>query len=508
MTIFPTLAPDVRASAPAQGRELFVLVAVAQLMASLQFAMIGVALPAVVTDLGTSLRWAGWAVSLFTMSQAVSLPMMGRLSDGFGRRAVFIGGVVLFGVSSLACAAAPNVGVLIAARAFQGIAAGSLLPSTYGIVSDAFPGANRNRVLGLISSIFPIGAIAGPNLGGLLVESVGWRATFLVNVPVAVVVVVWGWLRIPDGGARGRITLDYGGAALLVGSVGSVMIALTEAGRPDLQSPAAIVGALGLAVVFGVAFVLHERRTEHHLVDPALLRREYARLNALNFLYGVCTFGLVSFIPVYTQQGYGLSASVSGLLLTPRALAMIAMSILASLIIHRTGFRLPIRLGLVAMALSAGLLAAGEGLATRSGLGDVAYLAIVVSLLGFGLGFAGPSANQAGLDQAPGQVAALTGLRGMFRALGGAVGTAAIAAAASRSSDPGRGFEHAFGALAVLALAALVLAALVLVRGIPQPAAVTAPSVTPMPYDDQPPLHLAGTPLTDRPLTTTRTKET
>jgi EmrB/QacA subfamily drug resistance transporter len=459
----------------ASGRELFVLVAAAQLAASLQFAMVSVALPDVVADLGTSLRWASWAISLFTMAQAVALPVLGKLSDGIGRRTVFVGGIALFGAASVVCALAPNVGVLIAARAVQGVAAGSLLPSAYGIVGDVFTGPNRTRVMGLISSIFPIGAIVGPNIGGLLVEHAGWRWTFLVNAPIAAVAAVWGWQRLPrahtlSGGGR----LDWRGAGLLTGSVGALMIAVTELGHEDGAADVRLVAVcLVGAVALGVALVRHERRCRDPLVDLGLLRRrEFAFLNALNFFYGVCVFGMVSFVPLYAQEGYGFTASEAGVLLAPRAVAMLAMSIGASMVILRTGFRRPIAVGLVVMAVSGLLLSFGPGLAARSHLGDFGYLTVVVAMLGVGLGFAGPSANQAGLDLVPDQVAAITGLRGMFRALGGALGTAAIASIAGRADSHAVGLEQSFAIIAVLALGSLVF-----LGGIPdRPATGGAPN--------------------------------
>jgi MFS family permease len=197
--------------------------------------------------------------------------------------------------------------------------------------------------------------------------------------------------------------------------------------------------------------------TANPLVDLRLLRRrEFASVNVLNFLYGTGVFGMISFVPLYAQEAYGFSASKAGLLLTPRAIAMVLMSILGGLLVNRTGFRLPIVFGLTATTISAGLLSLGQHVASGAGLSDMLYLCLLVSLLGTGLGFAGPSANQAGLDLLPDQVAAVTGLRGMFRALGGAVATAAIGMISSRSSTPGEGLEHSFALLSGLAVLGLV----------------------------------------------------
>ncbi len=315
-------------------------------------------------------------------------------------------------------------------------------------------------MLGLLSSVFPIGSVVGPSVGGFVVEHFGWRYTFLVNVPIALAVTVWGAKRIPRLGRRtGTTKIDYGGALLLTVAVGLLMVSLTELGRDSGggHHSVVVVGVAG-ALVGGALLLRHERRTPHPLIDLALLRRrEFAFLNALNFLYGICIFGMVSFVALYAQEGYGLSASQAGVLLTPRAMAMVATSVLASMFLDRTGFRRPIGVGLGILAVSAALLSAGHGMAERSGMPELVYLGVVVTLLGVGLGIAGPSANQAGLDLLPDQVAAVTGLRGMFRALGGAVGTAAIASVASRATTPAHGLELAFIGLAVLAVAAIGL---------------------------------------------------
>jgi EmrB/QacA subfamily drug resistance transporter len=443
----------------ASGPELFLLVAAAQLAASLQFIMIGVALAEIVDDLDTSLRWASWSISLFTMAQAISLPVLGQLSDRIGRRVVFVGGIATFGAASVVCAVSPHVAVLIAARAVQGAAAGSLLPSAYGIIGDAYPGPGRARALGLLSSVFPLGAIIGPNVGGLLVDHAGWRSTFLVTVPIAGMVAVWGWRRLPQQrrDAHGRI--EPRGALYLAVSVGALMIAVTELGRDSGQvAPWFVVTSLVVSLAVGALFVRHERRASQPLIGIELLRRRpFAALNALNFLYGMCVFGMVSFVPLYAQEAYGFTASKTGFVLVPRALAMMVTSVVASVLIVRTGYRRPIAAGLTTIALSGLLLSVGPVLGERLGLPLPVYVAGVLGVLGIGLGIGGPSANQAGIDLLPDRVAAVTGTRGMFRALGGALGTAAIAAFAGRSASYAEGLEQSFAIVAAISLIALTL---------------------------------------------------
>jgi len=431
----------------------------------MQFSMVSVALPSLIADLDAPLRWVGWVVTIYTLAQAVSMPIAGKLSDELGRRRVFAGGVALFGVASLACALAPNIWILIAGRAVQGLAGGSLLPSAYGIIGDTYEG-QRAQALGLISSVFPVGSILGPNLGGLIVDTIGWRWTFALNVPLTMVVIVTAMLAFSADGLRERSRIDVPGAALLALSVIGLVYALTELGT-QTGSPNLVIVTAALAVAVGAGFALV--RFELHTPSPAidftlLQRREFAFLNALNFFYGIAVFGVFAFIPLYAQTAYGMSSSETGFLLTPRAIVMIAVSAIASLLLPRTGYRRPIVLGLFVMAFAMVLLSAEVHEFPVAGWdpSEFTVVATIVAVAGVGLASAGPAANNAAIELAPDRVAAITGMRGMFRSLGGAIGTSLIVLISSIATDTQTGLEMAFAGLAVLT----VLTSL-LVVGIP-----------------------------------------
>ncbi|MEI7926620.1 MAG: MFS transporter, partial [Chloroflexota bacterium] len=193
---------------------LFALISGALLISSLQGSMISVALPDMIDDLHAPLRWVGWVMTIYSLAQAVSMPIVGKLSDELGRRTVFVGGVVLFGVSSLAAAVAPNVYVLIAMRGIQGLAGGSLLPSAYGVVGDVFK-EDRARAIGMISSVFPIGSIIGPLAGGVIVDHFGWRWTFLIAVPPVIAIVLLAFRWMPAAATREAKALDMPGVLSL-----------------------------------------------------------------------------------------------------------------------------------------------------------------------------------------------------------------------------------------------------------------------------------------------------
>jgi EmrB/QacA subfamily drug resistance transporter len=438
---------------------LFALVSLCLLVAALQFSMVSVALGDLMDDLNAPLRWAGWVVTIYTLAQAVSMPIVGRLSDDLGRRTVFVGGLVVFALASLACALAPNVYFLILARGVQGVAAGGLLPSAYGIIGDTF-GQRRAQMVGLLSSIVPLGSVIGPTVGGFIVDEMGWRWTYAMNTPVGALVVAL-LLLMPRTQRRASRPLDVVGAALLSVAVSGIVYALTELSRQS-PPPSLPVVAVSLAagLVAGALFLRHEMRAPEPILEVALLRqREFAFVNALNLLYGACLFGAFSFIPLYAREAYGMTSSQAGLILIPRAVAAAVTSAIASMLLARTGYRRPIFLGLMVMA--GGLAIMWQGLHSPElgplALGDFPYLALVIALTGVGFGMSGPAANNAAIELAPDRIAAITGLRGMFRLMGGALGTAVMVLVASRASSVADGLEMGFGGLAMVSAATAFL---------------------------------------------------
>ena len=441
---------------------VFSLVGLAMLVTSMQGSSIAVALPDIVDDLHAPLRWVGWVLTVFSLAQAVSMPIVGKLSDELGRRTVFVGGLVVFAISSLLCGIAPNIYVLIAARALQGLAGGSLLPSAYGIIGDSFE-VRRAQAIGLMSSVFPIGSLIGPTAGGVIVEHFGWRWTFLATVPLVIGVVVLARMLLSASTAptKSSAKIDVPGVVLFSLAVLSLVYGLTELGKRDeAASMGVVLASFAIAAVSLVTFMRHELRASSPLIDLMLLRRrEFAFMNALNFFYGAGIFGLFSFIPLYAQQGYGMSHTASGALLTPRAAAMTAASALISMYLPRTGYRKPILFGLALMVITLVLLSRGYHDVHVAGVvvPNFVYLSVLVGFTGIAFGISGPAANNAAIELAPDKIAAITGLRGMFRTLGGTLGTAVVVLIASRASSEVAGLQVAFMGLAVVNLVTMSL---------------------------------------------------
>lgn len=433
------------------------------LVTALQYHMVSVGLADMVDDLSAPLRWVGWVITAFTVASASVQPIAGKLGDRLGSRTLFAAGLSGFAVASLACAVAPNVYLLILARAFQGAAAGLMMPTSFALVAAAFP-ERRAQAVGLLSSMVPIGTLVGPNLGGVIVEQFGWRATFLVNVPIGVAMAAGAFVVLPSIPRRSTAPIDLRGAALLAAVVATFVYGLTELGGDS--AVVLVVGVLAMSVLLAVAFARHERRTPRPIIDIDLLKdRDFAVANGLSFLYGAALVGLFGFIPLYVQTRYEMSPTASGLVLTPRAIAMVAVSAVVALLLDRVGFRRPIAAGFTLIGASA--LVLSLGLVTPMFLGirfsDFAWMTLVATLVGVAYGLIGPPLNNVGIDRAPDRVASISGLRGTFRSVGGAVGVAFVVLVVSLSPDVPTGLEISFAFLGVIALSCLVL-----VRWIPE----------------------------------------
>ncbi len=464
----PTEGPSSRAYA------IFAVTALALLMSSLDTTIVAVAVPTLLVDLKTNLALIGWTLTGYQLTSTIIMPLAGKLSDDWGRKRLFLGAVVLFTLSSMAAGLSPNIYFLIVFRVLQAVGGGAFLPSATGIVSDAF-GNRRATAIGLFTSVFPLGGILGPNIGGFIIDSFSWRWIFYVNVPIGIALVVLGMAILPGasestaGAAVGRRRVDLVGAGLFAGGMLGFLYALTAwAQNPDaLRSPSLWLSLAVGATLIGW-FLRHESRTPAPMVEIELLKwRPFFAANLYNFLYGAAVFGMFSFIPYYATVGYGMSAGQDGAILTPRSMSMAVMSTVSSFLLVRFGYRRPMVLGAVLITVSLFLLSRGFHDVTLLGVAvpNIVLIAGFMMIAGIGMGIGGPAANNAALDLVPEKVAAVAGLRGMFRSTGGVLGTAGIVVALSYSPDKAVGMQHIFIVLAVLTLAVIPIVFMIPDRG-------------------------------------------
>ena len=449
-------SPDARGSDdPQPGRHLvFAIVAVALAMASLDATIVSTALKPIQEELHAPITWGAWTITAYNLAQVVVMPLAGKISDLYGRKRVFLCAAVIFAVSSLLCGMAQNIYVLVGLRALQAIGGGAFMPSASGIVADQY-GRNKARALGLFTSIFSIGGVTGPVVGGFIVTYWSWRGVFFVNIPFSIVMIALAAVFLPSGTRQRGTRLDIWGAATLACFLLSAMFAITELGDGASATSARFLAPLAGALVAVTLFVRHSRRAVAPFVPARLLvGHGFGTMNLVNFVFGAFAIGTSALLPLYAQDHYGIAPLESGTLLTIRALGMVCVTGLAVVVMHRTGYRRPILLGIC-------LVSAGLFLVSLSPLGHVSpylWLGFSAGITGLGMGVAMPAANNATLHLAPAQVAAVSGLRGMFRQAGGLIAISVATAVAAQAANPGHALGVAFLSIAVAALCILPLA--------------------------------------------------
>jgi len=427
---------------------VFVSAGLGLLMYSIDSTVVAVAFPNFIKDFDTNVLWAAWTISIYLIAVTSVMPLMGNLSDGFGRKKVFLISLILFTASSFACALAPNIHSLVAFRFVQGVGGASFLPTAAGIVSDQFP-ENRERAIGLFTSIFPIGGIIGPNLGGWIVSRYSWRYIFYINLPIGMGLVALILILLKDSKVLSRPHIDVVGASYFFGAILFLMLGLNLVA--ESFSPSSLVFSiifLTVSLSFFLLFFYQEKKDPNPILDMALLKsKPFLAANLYNMMIGAGVFGTFAFVPLYATSVHRLSTLVSGVILTPRSLGIIPASAITSFLLKRWGYRWPMLLGLSIISLSTilldspGLQLLGS-IGIHSGVAEI--LAVVIMMSGIGIGIALPASNNACIELMPERVATITGLRGMFRSVGGAFGISLITIILHSSPTPVLGFRVTF----------------------------------------------------------------
>jgi EmrB/QacA subfamily drug resistance transporter len=427
---------------------IFISAGLGLLMYSIDSTVVAVAFPNFIKDFNTNVLWAAWTISIYLIAVTSVMPLMGNLSDSFGRKKVFLISLILFTVSSLACGLAPNIYSLVAFRFLQGVGGASFLPTAAGIVSDQFPG-HRERAIGLFTSIFPIGGIVGPNLGGWIVSRFSWRYIFYINLPIGLGLAGLIMILLKDSKVLSRPHIDFVGACFFFGAILFLMLGLNLVAE-SFSTSSLLLTILFLVVSFSFLYLFfrQEKKDSNPILDMALLRsKPFLAANLYNMMVGAGVFGTFAFIPLYVTSVHQLSTLVSGMILTPRSLGIIPASAITSFLLKRWGYRWPMVLGLSIISLST-ILLDSQGLhllrivGIHSGVAEI--LAVLIMATGIGIGIALPASNNACIELMPESVATITGLRGMFRAVGGAFGISLITIILHSSSTPAHGFSTTF----------------------------------------------------------------
>lgn len=389
-------------------------------LVGLDTTIVNVALPSIARDLHVGIRGIEWTVDAYTLVMASLLISSGAVADRVGRRRIFRLGLVLFGVASVACALAPSVGVLIAARVVQGVGGSMLSPVALAIVINVFTDPKqRAQAIGVWAAVFGVSMAAGPVVGGAIVSSLGWRSVFWINLPVIAAVLLATAAFVPESRARQARRLDGLGQLLLIFVVGGSVAMLIEGPRIGWVSPAALIGyALIGAATAG--FVWTEARRREPLMNLHLFRRKpftAAVLGAVAVFVALNTTLLLG--TLYLQYAREMSPAVAGLVTLPMAVPAIVCAPLSGFLVGRVGPRLP-------LLLAGGFTALG-GLCLVAVDDHTSILVLLTAylLVGVGFGFANPPITNTAVSGLPADRAGVAGgITSTARQFGAALGIA------------------------------------------------------------------------------------
>jgi EmrB/QacA subfamily drug resistance transporter len=389
-------------------------------LGALEATVVGTAMPTVIATLG-GLAHYSWVFAAYLLTSTASVPIWGRLSDLYGRRRLYLAGIIVFIVGSALSGAARTMTELIVFRAIQGLGAGAVIPLSMTIVGELYALEERARTQALFSGVWGLASIAGPLVGGYVTDALSWRWVFYLNLPFGILAAVVIALVYPPGTRIAGAKVDWMGAALLFGGVTALLIAVGG-------TTAAVLPWLAATAVLLTALVFVERRAKDPILPLDLFRHRVVSYSlVVVFMSGMAMFGAIAFVPLFVQGVLGGSATQAGQVLTPLFLGWVVTSIV--------GARLTVRIGYRPVAVAGGVLLAA-GFAVLASIGADATFGVLraaVLVLGCGMGLSMLSlllAVQHGVDRS--QLGIATSLNQFSRSVGAVVGVAAMGAILAR----------------------------------------------------------------------------
>lgn len=389
-------------------------------LASMESTVVATAMPTIVGQLG-GLEHYSWVFSAFMLSSTTVVPLYGKLSDIYGRRKLYVWAMALFLIGSIWCGWANSMTELIFARALQGIGAGGILPLAFILIGEMFSLEQRAKMQGLFSGVWGVSSIAGPLLGGFLVDQLSWRWIFYINILpglLGAALVAFAWRD--EAHRHERLAVDYAGAALLTISVVMLLLGLMGSGT-------LMWGLIAGAIVLFVLLLWVERRAADPILPFPLFRDSLFSIATLHgILSGWTVFGSISFIPLFVQAVLGTSATQAGITITPMLLGWVVASIIGTRLLLSIGYRKLGVIGTVTFTIGAFLMSSAGMNSSQIAL------MIFVALMGIGMGLSIPAyliAVQTSVERR--QLGTATSTLQFSRSIGGTLGVSVMGAALS-----------------------------------------------------------------------------
>ena len=409
-------------------RQIVIIMACAMtglFLAALDQTVVSTAMPRIIADLGGFDRYT-WVTTAYIVASTITVPVVGRLSDIFGRKIFYMLGLAFFLVGSFAAGTSTSMNQLIAFRAFQGMGGGILLSLAFVIVGDLFAPAERGKIQGVVAAVFGLSSVIGPTLGGFLTDTLTWNWIFYINLPIGVPLIILMarfFPRVePDTMDR---SIDFWGIVTLIAAVVPLMLALSLAGvEYDWSSPI-IIGLLAASAISICAFVFAEVRNPNPIMPLHIYRNRVVGIALLaTFITGFGMFSSIIFIPLFFQGVLGASATSSGSFLTPMMLGIVVGAAISGQIVSRIGgYRIPATAGVLIMTAGVFVLSTMSS-STAYGLA-IGYIVV----LGFGLGCTFPSFTIAVQNSVEHRyLGVATSALQFYRAIGGSLGLAILGA--------------------------------------------------------------------------------
>lgn len=364
-----------------QRKMVTVAMLVSIFLVAIDTTVVTTAMPHIVQQLN-GLYLISWVFAIYLLTTSVTTPIYGKLADLFGRKPVFIFGVILFVLGSMVSGTAQTMTQLIVFRAFQGLGAGAVTPLTFTIIGDLYSGEERARMQGLFSSVWGIAGLLGPLVGGLFVDHFSWRWIFYINVPIGIIAIllVVSFLHETEV-KKVKKSIDFGGAALFTVSMGSLLYALISGGQTYAWNSRIIITLLIVAFVFLILFLFVETKAEEPMLPLSMFRIPIIAVSNVAVLMASCVLiGVDVYLPLWIQTLLGYSATGSGLTLMPMSLVWPLGATLAGRFMYRIGSKATTVFGAVLIALgSAWLLFVHLG-------SPYWYFVGIMIVIGFGMG--------------------------------------------------------------------------------------------------------------------------